>query len=94
MIVDTSALTAIFFGEPEAALYTRIIHDAENCAISVANFLELSIIIEAQIGADAVHQCDIFFRRADIIIEPFAIEQVHIAARPSMTSVKAAILRD
>jgi len=27
MILDTSALTAIFFGEPEAALYTQLIQD-------------------------------------------------------------------
>jgi len=30
MILDTSALAAIFFGEPEAALYTQRIHDADH----------------------------------------------------------------
>ena len=29
MILDTSALAAIFFGEPEATLYTQLIHGAE-----------------------------------------------------------------
>jgi len=28
MILDTSALAAIFFGEPEAALCTQLLHDA------------------------------------------------------------------
>ena len=68
MILDTSALAAIFFGEPEAALYTQLIHGAERCLISAANFLELSIVVEGQIGPDAGRQCDAFLRRAGIII--------------------------
>jgi ribonuclease VapC len=79
MILDTSALAAIFFGEPEAALYTQLIHGADRCLISAANFLELSIVIEGQIGPDAGRQCDAFFRRADIIIEPFTVEQAYLA---------------
>jgi ribonuclease VapC len=79
MILDTSALAAILFGEPEAALYTQIMHDADRCLISAADFLELSIVIESQIGPDAGRQCDVFFRRAGIIIEPFTVEQAHLA---------------
>ena len=79
MILDTSALAAIFFGEAEAARYTRLIHDAERCRIRAANFLELAIVLEGQIGTEAVRQCDMFFRRARIIIEPFTIEQAYVA---------------
>jgi ribonuclease VapC len=79
MILDTSALAAIFFGEPEAALYTKLIHAADRCLISAGNFLELAMVIEAQIGPDAGRQCDIFFRRAGIVIEPFTVEQAHLA---------------
>jgi ribonuclease VapC len=79
MILDTSALAAIFFGEPEAALYTQLIRDADRCLISAANFLELTILIESQIGPQASRQCDAFFRRAEIIIEAFTVEQAHLA---------------
>ncbi|HZL68201.1 MAG TPA: type II toxin-antitoxin system VapC family toxin [Candidatus Limnocylindrales bacterium] len=79
MILDTSALAAIFFGEPDAALYIQLIHDADHCLMSAANFLELSIVIEGQIGPNAGRQCDVFFRRANIIIEPFTVEQAHVA---------------
>jgi len=79
MILDTSALAAIFFGEPEAAHYTQLIHGADRCLISAANFLELSIVIECQIGADAGRQCDAFFRRAGIIIEPVTVDQAYLA---------------
>jgi ribonuclease VapC len=79
MILDTSALAAIFFGESEAAQYARLIHDADRCLISAANFLELAIVVEAQIGAEALRQCDMFFRRARIVIEPFTVDQAYIA---------------
>ena len=79
MILDTSALAAILFGEPEAARYIRIIHDADRCLISVANFVELCMVVEGQIGSDAGRQCDTFFRRAGIIIEPLTVEHAHLA---------------
>jgi ribonuclease VapC len=79
MILDTSALVAVLLGEPEADAYTRLIHDAGRCLISAGTFLELSIVIERQAGPEAARQCDMFFRRAGIIIEPFTVEQAHIA---------------
>ena len=92
MILDTPALAAILFGEPEASLYTQLTHDADRCLISAANFLELSIVIEGQIGPDAGRQGDVFFRRADII-DPFSVEQAHLARfRLSSTLARAATL--
>jgi len=79
MSLDTSALAAIFFGEPEATRFIQIIHDAERCSISVANFVELCMVIEGQIGPDAGRQCDVFFRRAGILIEPITVEHGHLA---------------
>ena len=83
MIPDTSALAAILFGEPEATRYTHLIHDADRCLISVANFVELCMVIESQIGPDANRQCDVFFRRAGILIEPLTVERGHLAVMPS-----------
>ena len=79
MILDTSALAAIFFGEPELELYVQVIHDAVRCRISAANFVELSMVVEGQIGPEAGRQCDVFFRRAEIVIEPVTVEQAHLA---------------
>jgi ribonuclease VapC len=79
MILDTSSLVAILFGEPEAVRYIRLIQAADRCLISAANFLELSIVVEAQLGPQASRQCDTFFQRAGIIIEPFTVEQAYLA---------------
>jgi ribonuclease VapC len=79
MIVDTSALIAIFFEESEAAGFSRIILEAPQCRISVANFLELCMVVERQMGADGGRQIDVFLRRAGIVIEPITVEQGHVA---------------
>jgi ribonuclease VapC len=79
MILDTSALSAIFFEEPERQVYAKLIHDAERCRMSAANFVELAMVIERQMGPEAGRQCDMFFRRAGIVIEPVTIEHAHLA---------------
>jgi ribonuclease VapC len=79
MIVDTSALIAVLFREPEAERYARLIHDADRCLISAGSYLELSIVLERQAEPEAERQCEMFFRRAGIVIEPFTVDQAHIA---------------
>ena len=88
MILDTSALVAILFGEPEADRYIRLIHSADRCLISAGSFLELSIVLERQTGSEVTRQCDVFFRRAGIIVEPFTVEQAHIARQAFHDSEK------
>jgi ribonuclease VapC len=79
MIVDTSALVAVLFREPEADLFIQLIHDADRCLISAGNYLELSIVMERQAEPEADRQCEMFLRRAGITVEPFTVEQAHIA---------------
>jgi len=79
MTLDTSALAAIMFGEPESDLFTKLIHADGRCLISAANFVELSIVVESQIGADARKECDEFMNRAAILIEPVTMEQALLA---------------
>lgn len=79
MILDTSALIAILYGEPERARFAQLIHDADCCRISVASFVELSMVIERQLGADAGRQVDMLFRRTGIVIEPVTVEHGHLA---------------
>jgi ribonuclease VapC len=79
MILDTSAMVAILYREPEAPAFALLIHDAEACRISVANYVELSMVVEKQLGPEGMHQADAFFRRAAISIEPVTVEQGHLA---------------
>jgi len=79
MIVDTSAMVAILYREPEAADFARLIHDAEVCRISVANYVELSMVIESQLGPEVMRQTEVFFRRSGVVIEPVTIDQGELA---------------
>ncbi|PRH88778.1 VapC toxin family PIN domain ribonuclease [Labrys okinawensis] len=79
MILDTSAVVAILYREPEAAAYVRLIHDADICRISVASYVELSMIIENQLGSEGMRQAEAFFRRAGIVVEPVTIDQGELA---------------
>jgi ribonuclease VapC len=79
VIVDTSALIAVLYGEPEAETFIRCIHDAEITRMSVASYVELSIVVHSQLGADGLRQADTFIRRAQIVIEPITVEQGELA---------------
>lgn len=79
MILDTSAMVAVLYREPEAPSFALLIHDAETCRISVANYVELSMVVEKQLGHEGMHQADTFFRRAAIRIEPVTVEQGYLA---------------
>jgi ribonuclease VapC len=79
MILDTSALVAILYGEPEAQDFVERIHSAAVCRISVANHVELSIVVESQLGPDGTRQAEAFLRRAGVVVEPVTIEQGDLA---------------
>ena len=79
MIVDTSAMVAILYRQPEAAAFAQAIHDADICRISVANHVELSMVIESQLGTQGTRQMEAFVRRAGIVVEPVSLEQGELA---------------
>jgi len=79
MIVDTSAVVAILYREPEAADFAQLIYDADVCRLSVASYVELSMVIENQLGPDGMRQAEAFLRRADIVIEPVTLDHGELA---------------
>lgn len=79
MIVDTSALVAVLYREPERARFVQLIQEADPCRVSVANFVELCMVVENQLGLEAGRQLDVLFRRTGIVIEPVTVEHGHLA---------------
>ena len=79
MILDTSALVAILFQEPEAEDFARLILAADICRLSVANQLELAIVLERQARPDAARQAEAFLRAAAIVVEPVTLQQGALA---------------
>lgn len=72
-------MVAILYREAEATAFAKLIHDADECRMSVANYVELSRVIEGQLGHDGMRQAEAFFRRAGITIEQVTLEQGELA---------------
>ena len=81
MIVDTSAVMTILFGETGAERYDEAIAQAPRCRMSVANFLEAAIVLESRSGAATGHELDAFLEEAAIELEPVTPDQAHAARR-------------
>lgn len=79
MVIDTSALAAIFFGEPERAQFVIAITSDENRLVSAASVLETGIVLEARQGEAAGREFDLFVVRASLQIVPVDAYQVEIA---------------
>lgn len=79
MIVDSSAILAVLFNGPDAAIYATAIANAPSCRISAANYVETAVVVESQNPAAGSRQFDTFMRRAGIAIEPVTEEQAQFA---------------
>ena len=79
MIVDSSAVLAILYREPDAGRYETAIATAPNCRMSVINMLEAAIVVEARGGAAAGHELDAFLDRTGITLMPVMAEHVEAA---------------
>ena len=81
MIVDTSAVLAVLFAEPDAGRYERAIAGASRCRMSVASLLEAAIVLESRTGAAAGHELDLFLERAPIELAPVTPDHAQAAQR-------------
>ena len=78
MIVDTSALLAILFIEPDAERFEVSLAANWPSRMSVANVLEASIVAEGRGGEAAGRALDRLLARAEI--EPVSVTAEHLAA--------------
>jgi len=79
MVIDTSALIAILFGEPEALSFTRAVADESRKLISAFNALETGIVVEARKGEAGGRELDLLLHRAQIEIVAMTADQAELA---------------
>jgi ribonuclease VapC len=80
IVVDSSALIAIFEGEPDAALFAGAIHRADRLVISAVNVHEAGIVLRARRGIQAVDYLRRFLQiENDFEIIPFDEAQARAA---------------
>ncbi len=81
MVIDTSALVAILQDEPERRTFNEAIEAASSRKISVASFVECSLVIESRQGAEGLRDLDYFLEQAGISLVAVDAEQGKAARR-------------
>ena len=81
MIIDTSAILAVLFGEPDARRYEQAIASAWPRRMSAVGLLEAAIVVESRGGTTAGHELDRLLARAEIELVPVTREQADAARR-------------
>jgi ribonuclease VapC len=79
MIVDSSALIAILFKEPESRLIDVAMVECADCRMSAANFLEVSMVVLARRSPDAARDLDLLISRLGIRLVAFSESQARLA---------------
>ena len=79
MIIDTSAILAILFGEPDAACNEEAIAMAWPRRMSVAALFEAAMVVESRGGTAAGHA--LFLETASIELVPVTTEHADAARR-------------
>lgn len=85
MVIDTSAMLAILFDEPERRAFIAAIDRDATRLMSVASFVECSIVLDARHGADAIRDLDLFVARAAVDLVPVDVDQAYIARQAHRT---------
>ena len=79
IVVDTSAIVAIVFGEPERERFIQIIRQAERALISTASVLETRMVVHGRRG-----------QRAVVLVEDLLRLPVFMPVAPTVADIETA----
>ena len=79
MVIDTSALVAILFDEPDAEHFEIAIESDPTRLMSTASVLEASIVVEARLGEAGGRELDLLVHKAQIEVVGVKVEQMEVA---------------
>jgi len=89
MVIASSAIAAIFFGEPERQKFLSAITSAPSRLISAATVLEAGIILESRQGEAAGREFDLFAGRANLQTVSVDAEQGDVLAQLGASTERA-----
>lgn len=81
MVIDTSAIVAIAFDEPDAAAIEARLADDPVRLISAATVVEAALVIESRYGESGGRELDLWLRRIEADVVPLDAEQSEVARR-------------
>jgi len=81
MVLDTSAVLAILFNEPEATAVEAAIEADPVRLMSAVSALEAAIVVESRYGEPGGRELDLLLHRARIDMVSFDAAQIELARR-------------
>jgi ribonuclease VapC len=79
MVLDSSAVLAVLFDEPERRAFTLSIERDPRRLMSAGSVLESALVAEARRGEPAGRELDLLLHRADVQVVPVDADQVELA---------------
>ena len=79
MVIDSSALVAIVFGETDAGSFLDRIAAASGVAVSAVSLVESTMVVESRQGAKATADLELLLQRVHAEIVPVDAEQATAA---------------
>ncbi len=79
MVVDSSAIAAILFGEPDAEFYIDALATSERTFMSAINRLESGMVMESRKGSAGASALASLMANAEIEVLPFDAGQAEVA---------------
>jgi len=79
MVIDTSAITALLFNEPEADTIEAAIDTDPVRLMSAASIVEAAVVIESRLGAAAGREFDLLLHKARVEVVAVTAEQAEVA---------------
>ena len=79
MVVDTSAVVAIIFAEPEADRFRHLIESHPDPVMSAASFAEAGIVVMQRLSIAAIEDLELLLVGAGVEIIPVTPEQARLA---------------
>jgi ribonuclease VapC len=81
MVLDTSALLALLFDEPEAEAFRIAVEDDPSRLVSAATLLETALVSETRKGEPAGRELDLLIHKAEMSVVPVDADQIAEARR-------------
>ncbi|MGK6315582.1 type II toxin-antitoxin system VapC family toxin [Neorhizobium sp. DT-125] len=81
MVIDTSAIVAIFFNEPDAQHYRERIADDPIRLVSAATLVEAAMVVESRFGEVGGAELDLWLHKAKVEVITVTAEHADQARR-------------
>ena len=79
MVVDSSAVLAILFNEPERDMFSDALADAGVRLMSSVNAPETAVAVSSRKGPHGVREFDLLLHHAEFEVVPFTADHLRLA---------------